>query len=268
MKRKIWTFVLVILIAAVPASLIAGDVFVSFDWTGISPVPTYLRYQVDGQADGSWTAGDASASGILLNLDETASHTVYVQASYDGILYGKSSSVAIAAAASESASSSSASAESVTAEEPASSVEEPMQAAVEKTEAVSNTKSSLQSMISLDGSFVMYKTGSGHSKALAGTFSQDFFKEGKNFGMGYSLGVFWDKPLVFGVKIGPDFAFKLGKKFSLAAGAGVMGDMDVKVHDSINLSAYAEAGLRFAFTDGFAIGAKFTYVYPFKSFAL
>jgi len=254
---------LVILIAAVPASLIAGDVFVSFDWTGISPVPTYLRYQVDGQADGSWTAGDASASGILLNLDETVSHTVYVQASYDGTLYGKASSVAIAAAASESAPAS-----AVSAEEPASSVEEPMQAAVEKTEAVSNTKSSLQSMISLDGSFVMYKTGSGHSKALAGTFSQDFFKEGKNFGMGYSLGVFWDKPLVFGVKIGPDFAFKLGKKFSLAAGAGVMGDMDVKVHDSINLSAYAEAGLRFAFSDGFAIGAKFTYVYPFKSFAL
>ena len=254
---------MVILIAAVPASLIAGDVFVSFDWTGISPVPTYLRYQVDGQADGSWTAGDASASGILLNLDETVSHTVYVQASYDGTLYGKASSVAIAAAASESAPAS-----AVSAEEPASYVEEPMQAAVEKTEAVSNTKSSLQSMISLDGSFVMYKTGSGHSKALAGTFSQDFFKEGKNFGMGYSLGVFWDKPLVFGVKIGPDFAFKLGKKFSLAAGAGVMGDMDVKVHDSINLSAYAEAGLRFAFSDGFAIGAKFTYVYPFKSFAL
>lgn len=258
-----WIMVIVLF----PAMIFAGDVFVAFDWTGIDPMPQYVRYQIDGQSEGNWISADATAGGMIVNVQRDSDHVVYVQASYDGILFGSASSLTIPVLVSAPALSvETKDSQAVsTAEEPVAATET---STSDKEVAVADTSADLNkagSFISLDGSFVLYDKEGVYSKALAGSFNQDFFLKQSDFGIGYSIGAFWDKPLVFGLKLGPEIAYRIGR-VHLMLGGGVMGDMDAATHNSITMSAYGEAGLRFAITKGFGIGAKFTFVYSFANF--
>lgn len=52
----------------------------------------YYRYQIDGEEDGRWTVVDRSVNEVSITLDVSAVHTLYLQQSYDGILWSASSS--------------------------------------------------------------------------------------------------------------------------------------------------------------------------------
>lgn len=274
-KRVVFAF-LVFIMMTLPFAAFAQDVYVAFDWSGVDVVPQYLRYQLDGVDDGGWIPGDPSAEGLLLSLDGAA-HMVYVQASYDGVIYGNASVAEIAAedgsavaagdaAASERgvAAAAGASADAGVDSDAASGA-----GAASDGDAVREAggKAAVRSLAGLNGSFCLYKTGTGVSKCLALDFTHDFFIKQSSLGLGYSIGVLWDKPLVFGLKAGVDAVCLSGRSL-LSLGGGVMGDMDVQARDAVTLSAYWDVGLRFAVTERFAIGAKFTYFYSLKDFPL
>lgn len=281
MNRRIVFAFLIFIMMALPFAVLARDVYVSFDWSGVDVVPQYLRYQIDGVDDGGWVPCDPDAEGLLLSLDGAA-HMVYVQASYDGVIYGKASVAEIApeagsavalgdaaasgrGAAAEAVASAGSEADSGADSDAYSSDADVASVAGASQEA--GGKAAVRSMASLNGSFCLYKTGTDVSKCLALDFTHDFFFNQSSLGLGYSIGVLWDRPLVFGLKVGADAAYLSGRS-ALSLGGGVMADMDVQARDAVTLSAYWDVGLRFAVTERFAIGAKFTYVYSLKDFPL
>lgn len=271
-KRIVFAF-LAFIMMTLPFALLAQDVYVSFDWSGVDVVPQYLRYQIDGVDDEGWVPCDPGAEGLLLSLDEAA-HMVYVQASYDGVIYGNASVAEIAAeagsavAAGDAVSGQGAAAEAVALADSDAKVASVAGAASDAGAAQgAGGKAAVRSMASLNGSFCLYKTGTGVSKCLALDFTHDFFINQSSLGFGYSIGVLWDKPLVFGLKVGADAAYLSGRS-ALSLGGGVMADMDVQARDAVTLSAYWDVGLRFAVTERLAIGAKFTYFYSLKDFPL
>lgn len=276
-KRVVFAF-LVFIMMTLPFAAFAQDVYVAFDWSGVDVVPQYLRYQLDGVDDGGWIPCDPSAEGLLLSLDGAA-HMVYVQASYDGVIYGNASVAEIAAedgsavtagdaAVSGQGAAAGASADAdADADADAGAVSGAGAASDGDAVREAGGKAAVRSLAGLNGSFCLYKTGTGVSKCLALDFTHDFFINQSSLGLGYSIGVLWDKPLVFGLKAGVDAVYLSGRSL-LSLGGGVMGDMDVQARDAVTLSAYWDVGLRFAVTERFAIGAKFTYFYSLKDFPL
>ena len=88
MKRLLIAAILIFVSAA---ALFALDGIVTWTWYENDPNVEFYRYQLDGEEDGRWTVVDWSVTEVSLTLDVSVIHTLYLQQSYDGVLWGPSS---------------------------------------------------------------------------------------------------------------------------------------------------------------------------------
>ena len=65
---------------------------VTWMWFENDPMVGYYRYQVDGEDEDGWTVVDWSVTEAAIELDVSVVHTLYLQQSYDGIVWSPSSS--------------------------------------------------------------------------------------------------------------------------------------------------------------------------------
>ena len=70
----------------------ARDGIVTWMWFENDPMVGYYRYQVDGEDEDGWTVVDRSVTEVALELDVSVVHTLYLQQSYDGVLWSPNSS--------------------------------------------------------------------------------------------------------------------------------------------------------------------------------
>jgi hypothetical protein len=70
----------------------AEDGIVTWTWYENDPGVEYYRYQIDAQEPDRWTVVDWSVTEVSVTLDVSVVHTLYLQQSYDGILWSGSSS--------------------------------------------------------------------------------------------------------------------------------------------------------------------------------
>lgn len=83
----------VLLITLFSISLaVAKDGIVTWTWYENDPGVEYFRYQVDAEEPDNWTVVDWSVTEVSVTLDVSVVHTLYLQQSYDGILWSESSS--------------------------------------------------------------------------------------------------------------------------------------------------------------------------------
>lgn len=244
--KSICVFLIVLM---VPCALFAKDYFITYDWSSIQNIPTYVRYQVDG---GDWIESDTT--GVLLSLDETVDHVVNVSTSYDGVIYGQPSVVNIPKT-----------------EAIAEEAELPVVGKEEYSEPTEVAKKAKNINIALSGQIVFSKN---YGKSLAGDFSQVFTLGKSRFALGYSVGGFVDltraagkiKINSFGAQLGLQTTFKINTGLHAVLTAGALAALPTK--KQLDLNAYASAGLIIVLNDVLALGLKATYVHPIKSFAL
>ena len=70
----------------------AREGIVTWTWYENDPMVGYYRYQVDAEEPDMWTVVDWSVNEVSITLDVSVVHTLYLQQSYDGILWSESSS--------------------------------------------------------------------------------------------------------------------------------------------------------------------------------
>lgn len=70
----------------------AREGVVTWTWYENDPMVGFYRYQVDGEEPDMWTLVDRSVNEVSITLDVSVVHTLYLQQSYDGILWSASSS--------------------------------------------------------------------------------------------------------------------------------------------------------------------------------
>lgn len=87
--RKIAAVFLILMFAL--SCAFATDGIVTWTWFENDPNVEFYRYQVDGEEDGKWTVVDWSVSEVSYELDVSVVHTLYLQQSYDGIVWSESS---------------------------------------------------------------------------------------------------------------------------------------------------------------------------------
>lgn len=87
-KRVLALFM--ILVFAV-LSLSALDGSVTWYWYINDSKVEFYRYQVDGEEDGFWTVVDKYVDFVTIDLDVSVVHTLYLQQSYDGLVWSASS---------------------------------------------------------------------------------------------------------------------------------------------------------------------------------
>ena len=87
--RKLAAVFLILLFAL--SCAFATDGTVTWTWFENDPNVEFYRYQVDGEEEGKWTVVDWSVSEVSLELDVSVVHTLYLQQSYDGIVWSESS---------------------------------------------------------------------------------------------------------------------------------------------------------------------------------
>lgn len=90
MKR---TIAIIVMLVSVLACIFAYEGTVTWTWYENDPKVEYYRYQIDGQNDDGWTVLDKYAYEVSVLLDVSVLHTLYLQQSYDGILWSESSAV-------------------------------------------------------------------------------------------------------------------------------------------------------------------------------
>ena len=88
MKRLL---IAVILLFVSASALFALDGIVTWTWYENDPNVEFYRYQLDGEEEGRWTVVDWSVTEVSLTLDVSVIHTLYLQQSYDGEIWGPSS---------------------------------------------------------------------------------------------------------------------------------------------------------------------------------
>ena len=88
MKRPL---IAVILMFVSASALFALDGIVTWTWYENDPNVEFYRYQLDGEEEGRWTVVDWSVTEVSLTLDVSVIHTLYLQQSYDGEIWGPSS---------------------------------------------------------------------------------------------------------------------------------------------------------------------------------
>ena len=88
MKRLL---IAVILMFVSASALFALDGIVTWTWYENDPNVEFYRYQLDGEEEGRWTVVDWSVTEVSLTLDVSVIHTLYLQQSYDGEIWGPSS---------------------------------------------------------------------------------------------------------------------------------------------------------------------------------
>ena len=64
---------------------------VTWMWFENDPMVRFYRYQVDGEDEDGWTVVDWSVTEAAIELDVSVVHTLYLQQSYDGIVWSPSS---------------------------------------------------------------------------------------------------------------------------------------------------------------------------------
>ena len=64
---------------------------VTWMWFENDPMVGYYRYQVDGEDEDGWTVVDWSVTEAAIELDVSVVHTLYLQQSYDGVVWSPSS---------------------------------------------------------------------------------------------------------------------------------------------------------------------------------
>ena len=87
--RKL-TAVLIMLLFSL-SCVLAVEGIVTWTWFENDPDVEFFRYQVDGEDDDKWTVVDWSVNEVSIELDVSEIHTLYLQQSYDGILWSESS---------------------------------------------------------------------------------------------------------------------------------------------------------------------------------
>ena len=88
MKRMI---AVIVMLVSVLACVFAYEGTVTWTWYENDPKVEYYRYQVDAQNDDGWTVVDKYAYEVSIVLDVSVLHTLYLQQSYDGIIWSESS---------------------------------------------------------------------------------------------------------------------------------------------------------------------------------
>lgn len=88
--RKAFIVAVMMTLVLLCASALEGTV--TWTWYENDPRVEYYRYQVDGQDDDKWTVVDKYVSEVSVVLDVSVLHTLYLQQSYDGILWSASAS--------------------------------------------------------------------------------------------------------------------------------------------------------------------------------
>ena len=87
--RKLAAVLLMLIFAL--SCVFATDGIVTWTWFENDPDVEFFRYQVDGEDEGKWTVVDWSVNEVSLELDVSEVHTLYLQQSYDGIVWSQSS---------------------------------------------------------------------------------------------------------------------------------------------------------------------------------
>lgn len=83
-------FIAILLFVSV-VGLFALDGIVTWTWYENDPDVEFYRYQVDGEEDGRWIVVDRNVNEVSLTLDVSVLHTLYLQQSYDGVIWSPSS---------------------------------------------------------------------------------------------------------------------------------------------------------------------------------
>ncbi|AEC02568.1 hypothetical protein [Parasphaerochaeta coccoides] len=74
-----------------PAIIMARSVAITWDWFLNDPEVTYFRYQLDGENEEGWTVVNADVFAYTSDpVDGTVPHALYLQQSYDGVLWSAS----------------------------------------------------------------------------------------------------------------------------------------------------------------------------------
>ena len=73
------------------ACALALEGLVTWTWFENDPDVEFFRYQVDGEDDDNWTVVDWSVNEVTYELDVSVIHTLYLQQSYDGVIWSESS---------------------------------------------------------------------------------------------------------------------------------------------------------------------------------
>ena len=87
--KRVLLATIVLLISAF--ALCAAEADVTWVWFENDPDVQYYRYQIDGEDEDKWTVVDFTVNEITVTLDVSVLHTLYLQQSYDGILWSASS---------------------------------------------------------------------------------------------------------------------------------------------------------------------------------
>ena len=89
MKRLAAVLIVILFSVSLAA---AQEGIVTWTWYENDPMVGYYRYQIDAEEPDNWTVVDWSVTEVSVTLDVSVVHTLYLQQSYDGILWSASSS--------------------------------------------------------------------------------------------------------------------------------------------------------------------------------
>lgn len=87
--KRLFSIVVILLLALFAASALDGSV--TWYWYENDSNVEYYRYQVDGEDEDGWTILPWYESSVTIDLDVSVVHTLYLQQSYDGIVWSPSS---------------------------------------------------------------------------------------------------------------------------------------------------------------------------------
>ena len=85
------TLLIAILLFAFAFALSALEAEVTWVWFENDPDVQYYRYQIDGEDEDNWTVVDFFVNEVTVTLDVSEMHVLYLQHSYDGIVWSESS---------------------------------------------------------------------------------------------------------------------------------------------------------------------------------
>ena len=87
---KVLLLIAIILMIALPLSA-AKTMSVKWQWLLNDPYVISYRYQLNGEAEDGWTMVDAKTDVLLAEgLDPYADYTLYLQCTYDGVIWSES----------------------------------------------------------------------------------------------------------------------------------------------------------------------------------
>ena len=90
MKKLLFCLVIVLISMA---SLFALQGKVTWTWYENDPDVLFYRYQLDSQNDDGWSVVDRDVNEVTLLIDVSQVHSLYLQQSYDGVIWSQSSVV-------------------------------------------------------------------------------------------------------------------------------------------------------------------------------